>query len=294
MWRGCKHPRHTRRVIMNKLALLIDARNVLYRAIYAVRADRRHDIKYHYLVVLLRQFASWIRDHDPTSVHVFWDAPRATVWRRAALKTYKDRSNSQYVEDISEDLATTTEAATELFQFLNIRQYSRKQMEADDLIYAAATVLHPQKSIIISTDSDLLQIPFMFNSASVFDPRKSEFAAIPDHHPAMMKSIVGDKSDAIDGYYGIGPKKGTMLLENPNHLQEFLDFKGREIYHRNLLLTDLSLCPRLLANKLYVQRTIAEPVVFDKSKIAELIKKHKLLGLDSEYVNIIPLFSKLS
>lgn len=279
---------------MNKLALFVDARNVLYRAIYAVRADRQHEVKYHYLVVFLRQFATWMRAHNPTSVHVFWDAPRATVWRRAALKTYKDRSTSNYVEDISQDLATTTAAAMELFEVLNVRQYSRKQMEADDLIYAAATVLHPNKSIIISTDSDLLQIPFLFHSASVYDPKKAQFATVPDHHPAMMKSIVGDKSDSIEGYHGIGPKKGTMLLENPAHLQEFLDMKGRDRYHRNLLLTDLSLCPRLFANKLYVQKIMAEPVKFDKSKISELIRKHKILGLDSEYANLIPLFSKLS
>jgi len=278
---------------MSKLSLLIDARNVLYRAIYAVRADRQHEIKYHYIVALLRQFANWIRTHNPTSVHVFWDAPRETVWRRAALNTYKNRSSNNFIEDISEDLARTTEIATELFQYLNVRQYSRKQMEADDLIYAAAVNLHPNKSIIISTDSDLLQVPFVLNSCSVYDPRKMEFSKVPDHHPAMMKSIVGDKTDVIDGYYGIGPKKGALLLENPRHLQEFLNLKGRDIYHRNLLLTDLSLCPKILANRLYVQKVMAQDVIFDKSKIAELILKYKILGLDSEYANLIPPFNKL-
>lgn len=279
---------------MNKLALFIDARNVLYRAIYAIRADNRHDVKYHYLVMLLRQFTSWIKTHKPQSVHVFWDAPRETVWRRVSLPTYKNRSTSQYVEDISEDLAITTTAAMELFDVLNVRQYFRKQMEADDLIYAAAVLHHPNRSIIVSTDSDLTQIPFMYSSASVYDPKKMEIVPVSDHHPAMMKSIVGDKADSIDGYYGIGPKKGQMLLENPKYLQEFLELKGREIYHRNLLLTDLSLCPRLLANKLYIQKIMAKPVVFDKHKIAEIIVKHKIIGLNSEYANIVPFFSKLS
>lgn len=280
---------------MNKVALLVDARNILYRAIYSMRADRQQEIRYHYLVAVLRQLATLVRMHSPTSLHIFWDAPRSTVWRRAILETYKNgRNNNQYVEDIAQDLIATTDAAMELFQFMNVRQYSRKQMEADDLIYAAVSILHPNKSIIISTDSDMTQIPFMFNSSSVFDPRKAEFVQIPEHHPALMKSIVGDKSDSIEGYHGIGPKKGTMLLENPRHLQEFLELKGRDRYHRNMLLTDLSLCPKLLANKLFIQKTIAEPVKFDKSMISELIRKHKILGLDSEYANIMPLFSKLS
>jgi len=276
-----------------KLSILVDARNVLYRAIYAARITNQYDVKYHYLVILLRQFVNWMGKFKPTSVHVFWDAPRDTVWRRTVLKTYKNRQQSQYVDDISEDLALTTAAAMELFKYLNIRQYIRKQMEADDLIYAAATMLHPYKSIIISTDSDMMQIPFTFNSSSVYDPRKAVEVPIPKYHPALMKSIIGDKADSVDGYYGIGPKKGIMLLENPHHLQEFLELKGRNIYHRNLLLTDLSLCPRLLANKIYIQKTMAESVSFDKGMILETVKKYKLLGLDSEYANLIPPFSKL-
>lgn len=274
-------------------ALLVDARNALYRAIYAVKADRRHAVKYHYVVALLRQFVGWIREYNPESIHVFWDAPRSTVWRRKILDSYKDRSTSTYVEDISQDLKDSTEAATELFKYLNIRQYSRKQMEADDLIYAAAILRHPKKSIIISTDSDMTQIPFMFNSCVVYDPSKMIEVEIPRHHPAMMKSIVGDKADCIDGYYGIGPKKGAALVENVVALQQFLDIKGRDTYHRNLLLTDLSYCPRIMANKLYVQRVMAEPVLFDKVGISDTTRKYKILGLDIEYANIIPPFTKL-
>lgn len=278
---------------MSKIHVFIDAKNLLYRAIYATKFDNRYEVKYHAVVIFLRQLVGILNKIHPTSMHIFWDAPRETVWRKKILPTYKNRDNSNYVEDISQDLKTCTEVANELFKCINLRQYYRDAMESDDLIYAATTVVHPDKSVIISSDSDLTQIPFVFDSSCVFDPKDLTPVPRPKLSPVMMKSVVGDKSDHIPGYYGIGPKKGAMLVENINHLIEYIDFKGHEVYYRNLLLTDLSLCPKLLANKVYIQRVMSSSVSFDKDQIAKLITKHKIIGLDSEYANIIPCFQKL-
>ncbi len=227
-------------------ALFVDARNALYRAIYASKMSARrsgHANRYHYFVVFLRQMASWINRYKPSSMHVFWDAPRKTVWRRKALETYKDRSKSTYVEDISEDLFKTTNIAKAMLKHMGVRQYERAEMEADDLIYAATAVYHPKESVIISTDSDLVQIPFSFKSSVVFDPHKSQVMDVPNYSPVQQKALAGDKSDSIDGYRGIGPVKSKALVSDPVALQEFLTDRGRNIFHRNLLLIDLALVP---------------------------------------------------
>jgi 5'-3' exonuclease len=273
--------------------LLIDARNALYRAIYAVKADRRHDVKYHYFTILMRQLNRWMNTFRPSAVHVFWDAPRSTVWRRQGLETYKDRSTSQYVEDISEDLKMTTEVAQEFFAAMNVRQYSRRCMEADDLIYAATTVLHPMPTVIVSSDSDMIQIPFTFASSKQYDPGKKEEVEVPDVNPVWQKALTGDKADSIDGYYGIGPKKSAALLEDHRELRQFLESKGSKIFYRNQLLIDLSLCPRLLHNKVYVQRRLSEPIKFCAKTINDLIMKHKVNGLLQEYNDLVPPFQRL-
>ena len=273
--------------------LLVDARNAIYRAVYAVRADHRPGVKYHYFVALLRQMTNWMNRLRPTSVSVCWDAPRATVWRRAALQTYKDRSDSNYVEGLAEDITLTTEVAREFFRVMNVRQLSRKQMEADDLLYAAVSVLHPKKSIIVSTDSDMVQIPYRFSSCSVFHPVEMEEVPVPCCNPAHLKALMGDNADSIDGYYGIGPKKGQALLENPTDLQEFLKLKGAKTFHLNLLLIDLGMCPRILANTLYAQRALAEPVTFDKGEINKLIMQHKVNGLQQEFADLVLPFKNL-
>lgn len=277
---------------MSKPALLIDARNALYRAIYAVKADRRHNVKYHYFVVFLRQITTWMNKHRPDSVHIFWDAPRETVWRRLVLETYKTRVASTYVEDISADLAMTTNVAKEFFKVMGVRQYDRKQMEADDLIYAASIDIHPKPSIIVSTDSDMIQIPYLLASSSVYNPKKQEIVKVPECNPVLQKALAGDKADSIDGYYGIGPVKSAALLEDNNTLRNFLDTKGRRLFQRNMLLIDLSLCPRLLANRIYVQKVLSREVTFDKDAIDELIKKHKVIGFQTEYTDLtIPFMS---
>lgn len=271
--------------------LLIDARNAIYRSIWAIKADRS-DVKYHSFTILLRQLTRWMNLFNPSSVHIFWDAPRNTVWRRKILKTYKDRPANPY-SDISEDLRIVTDVAQEFFTYMNVRQYSKPEMEADDLIYAATSVLHPQESIIISSDSDMIQIPFYFSSSKQYDPGKKITVEVPLINPAVQKALVGDKSDMIEGYNGIGPKKSAVLLESHTALREFLNNNGSEVFHRNLLLIDLSLCQKLLQNRIYVQKRLSNPTSFAPEDIRKLIIKHKVNGLLQEYSDLIPPFESL-
>ena len=277
---------------MSNVHLLIDARNVLYRSIWAIKADRS-EVKYHCFTIFLRQLTRWMNLFNPSSVHVFWDAPRNTVWRRKILKTYKNRVANQYSGDISEDLRIATEVAQEFFSIMNVRQYSRSTMEADDMIYAATSVLHPNESIIISSDSDMIQIPFYFSSSKQYDPSKKSIVDVPKHNPAIQKALVGDKSDIIEGYNGIGPKKSAILLESHASLRKFLDDNGSDIFNRNLLLIDLSLCQQLLHNRLYVQKRLSKATRFSGKEINELIIKHKVNGLLQEYNDLIPPFEQL-
>ncbi len=273
-------------------ALLIDARNVLYSAVYAGLNDRQ-STRYHFFVILLRQLASLINIKRPRSVHIFWDAPRETLWRRGVLATYKDRSDSNYVEGLVEHLATTTKVAQDFFQHMNVRQYSRPNMEADDLLYAAVTLLHPQPNVIVSSDSDMMQMAYRYSSCTVYSPSEKANRLVPTVNPAHLKALMGDVADSIDGYYNIGPVRGKALLEDLTALREFLRIKGAEIYHRNLLLIDLSFCPRVLANTVYVQQQFSKPVKYSKDDINRLIMVHKVNGLQAEFPNLVLPFKNL-
>lgn len=279
----------------SELALLVDARNAMYRAVYAGLSDRTDRPKYHFFVIFLRQIVSWMNIKRPSSVHVFWDAPRETVWRRKVLATYKDRSTSNYVEGLAEHMAKTTAVAQDILKFMGVRQYNRKAMEADDLIYAAVSLMHPKKTCIVSNDSDMSQIPFRFSSCGIFKPDglSGEDVITPDVNPAHLKALVGDKADTIPGYNQIGPVKGTAMLQDHAALAEYLAIKGSATYRRNLALIDLAMCPWLLSNTFYVQKVLAEKVVWDKSEINKSIMHHKINGLQQEFSDLVLPFKSL-
>lgn len=268
---------------MPGLHLLIDGRNCAYRSIYA-----NQDHKYHSFVVMLRFIKGWINQFKPSEVHIFWDAPRHTVWRRQILEEYKERDTHKQLpgRNVVDELAAVQAAARDLFNVMNVRQYSRKSQEADDLIYAACRNLYPQEVIVVSSDGDFTQIPYYMPNAKLWEPRKGKWVETPKFNPVIQKCLAGDNSDKIDGYDGIGPVHSTRMAGDAKELSEFLAKNERVTYLRNMMLIDLALCPHLLANQMYVAKKLVTPIQFDKKEIIRLMGVHKLNGLFQEYEKI--------
>ena len=278
-------------------ALLVDARNLMYRAIFANKKGQNQgqSQNLHHFTVMLRFMTSWIERFKPSSVNVFWDARRDTLWRRKVYPGYKLRDESKYSVDIKDDLIYTQAAAKDIFRFLGVRQFDKKCMEADDLIYAACKVLAPAPVVVCSSDSDYQQVSFRMQHVKCFDPMEQKFSEAVDYDPAIAKALAGCKTDVVPGYTGIGPVHSVRLARCLNDRLEFLraerpiykarqsDESGPSIFIRNLLLVDLSLCPDLLKNQLYVQHILGYKPVFDKSQAMELAHHHKVNGLMTEF-----------
>ena len=63
--------------------LLIDGKNCIYRAIYAGLSDKKFvEKKYHPAVIFFRFITSYVYQYRPKNVHIFWDAPKETLWRK--------------------------------------------------------------------------------------------------------------------------------------------------------------------------------------------------------------------
>lgn len=274
--------------------LLVDAKNLLFRAVYACVAERAYrEATTHSVVVFLKQIIQAINATKATSVLIFWDAPRKEVWRRSILETYKDRSTSEYVMNATEELENAMAMLKELLQYMNCRQFERPKMEADDLIYAAVQVAHPQDTVVVSTDSDMLQIPYMFNSCKVYNPKLKEFLPMPQLNPVLMKSIIGDTSDSIPGYRGIGPKRGADIVSEPGGINSFLQKQDPKIFYRNLSLIDLSLCPSLLSNKVYMIKNLHSSIQFNNSAIINVVQKYNVAQLLKDHLQVVKPFEKM-
>lgn len=268
--------------------LLIDAKNIVYRSILSNNGE-----KYHHVTIFMRQLSSWVKKYKPTSVAVAWDAPRKSTWRRNILETYKDRGELINQRDISKDISITMQALKELLDNINVRQLYKDKMEADDLIYAAVSVIHPEKSVIVSSDGDMLQIPYKYHSCKVFNPFKKQEMPRPEISPVMQKALVGDNSDRISGYRGIGPKKSEQILESFENLNNFLSDNDKSIFYKNLLLIDLSLNPKLMNNKVYVMKELSSDIKYNDVEVNKLIMKYRIKGMLNELNDLIPCFKNL-
>lgn len=281
--------------------LLIDGKNTAYRALFAARGNpefRRSG--YHPFVVWLRFVHVWLEKFKPVSCHVFWDCPKNEVWRKKVLSEYKDHRDTMvhYEDDVQEQMASMIGAATDILQYMGVRQYIRAGQECDDLIFSACRLLNPGKAdttrvIVVSSDSDFLQLQWHMPHVSCYLPKDGKFADQPDCDPAIQKALSGDKADNVDGFRGIGPVKSRQLTSNPTKLLEFLESVDKRKFKRNLALIDLSLNPHALSNQLYVMDIMSKSVIFDRGKIQDFSVKHHANGMMSEYTRVAVAFKHL-
>jgi len=276
--------------------LLIDGRNAAYRTLFAGLGDQRFAKSgYHMFVIWMRFAHTWLEKFNPQSIHVFWDCPGHHVWRNKIFNEYKDGRGYDHPEvNIPDEINKICSTADALLKYMNHRTYIKDNQEADDLIYSFCRVTYPQESIIISSDTDMSQISWWMPNVKCFDPRKKKFIEHDGCNPAVQKALVGDKSDNIEGYRGIGPVKGKKLASDLCKLSKFLDENGSGAFKKNLSLIDLSHNPYKVSNDMYIVKQLSEEPIFDKSKIMSSILEHKVRGLQAEYPRIVSPFKQVT
>lgn len=276
--------------------LLVDGKNTAYRAYFATRGNREFaENGYHPFVAWLRFTGVWIQKFKPSSIHVFWDCPKNDVWRKKILTEYKNNRDGShaYESDVVTAISKIEAASMALLPLMNTRVYRKEGQEADDLIYSASRLVAPHKGIIISSDSDMIQIPWFMSHTKQYDPKTNEFVPIPDANPIWQKALKGDEADNIEGYRGIGDVKGRQIALQAKTVREFLDVRGDQEFRRNLALIDLSLNPARLSNELYILRTMSQDVVFDKAQINAKVMELKVHGLNADFPRTVLPFKQL-
>jgi len=295
---------------MSETHLLIDAKNMLYRAIFVAKSDVAFKQTGHHVINIVLHFICHLyRLFEPTQIHIFWDTERETIWRRDLIPSYKNqRQDDEHINKVENDLLDLIKISIDLFKVIGVKQYYRIRMEADDLIYAFCRLNKKSAIVIVSSDGDLKQISYDYPNVSIHNPlSKKELEPVPKIDPVLYKVFCGDKSDNIDGYYGIGDVKSRVLCEDLNKRMEFLESKkaiikrkgekvwvGDAKFRENMRMIDLSLCPYLVDNMLYIAKNQIKPAKFNLKEIRKIISKYKLRGVTADIPRYITPLKKLS
>ena len=281
--------------------ILVDTLNLAMRVRYGMRSPDMDTTVGLAIHVMLNAIKKVWNQFDADHV-VFLLEGRS--WRKDAYVPYKanrkELANARTPEEVADD-KQFFEAIDQFIQFLNEKTNAsvirNPQAEADDLI-ARWIHLHPEDNhVIVSTDSDFLQLlasnvkifngiaGLLYTHQGVWDKqgdvatdKKGLPMQVPNPEWLLFEKIMrGDDSDNVmSAYPGVRKKRLQEAFDNRHHqgyawnnlmLSRWTDHMGQEIlvrdsYERNRSLIDLTAQPQELKDKFddTITQTVNVPV----------------------------------
>lgn len=263
------------------------------------------------LLVFFRKLHKHFKKFDGNFVFI-WDNENSHEWRQQIYPNYK--CGRDYETDLLwKILFENIEEIKKVLSSYPTAQVNVKGLEADDLMYLYSKLLSEINNVvIISSDSDLIQIAQEFKNIKIFHPIKDVYVKIPkDYNIAHYKAIKGDTSDDIDGIKGFGEKKSLKAaqeLTNGKSIEKILEesvpkkkekdaqkiiSENKKIFERNMMIIKIGNNPNI--NDSYFINTSEIKNLTSKINLKSIQKfyfKHNLISLLEEFGNISNIFAK--
>ncbi len=283
---------------LNDHILVVDGMNTLIRSFSLLKAMNPAGAHIGGLVGFLRSLGYITRIFDPTRVIIVWDGKGGSTNRQNINPNYKaQRANSRIThwglydtkQEETEALIGQLLRTREYLECLPIQQMVLEKLEADDImawIAKKASHSNVKKCTIVSSDKDFLQL--IDGTVEVYAPVKKklftkdnifeELKVLPENYN-IVKALVGDNSDNLQGVKGLGIK--TIVSQFPKLLTEITDLEyifktaeekleGKKIFAKiihnwdkvltNFELMDLHITSLDDKEKEYVNMVLKEPI----------------------------------
>ena len=123
-------------------------------------------------------------------------------------------------------------------EFIPFITVKHDDYECDDVINFLATNKHSNdETIIVSSDTDFIQS--ISENTQLYNPVKKDFISQKDFNYVHWKALVGDKSDNIQGFKGIGDKRAQKLLLDKDMLNDFLIKEdNQDKFNKNIFMIE--------------------------------------------------------
>jgi len=130
-----------------------------------------------------------------------------------------------------------------LLQYLPVTIARAAEYECDDVIASLCNNLSSEQLIIVSNDSDYLQVLQKgYSNCKVYNSIKKEYMIAPEYPYVPWKCLNGDKSDNIPSL--LTPKKALQTITNPDLLAKFLSLEeNRAKFNINRQLIEFQSVP---------------------------------------------------
>jgi hypothetical protein len=237
--------------------------------IYNQPMDRKwskEDLLRHMILTSLQSYRNKFKDKYGDETIVACDS---NSWRKEFFEYYKakrkkDRDAAD--QDWSEIFDIFNKIAQEIKQHLPWKTITVKGAEADDIIGVLCRHIK-EKIIIISPDKDFVQLQRNSN-VSQFSPQQKKF--IKEANPENFYRELVIKGDSGDGIPNIFSKDNVLitegirqtpirkeklkeLVDNFEHIQNFLTKEQAKWFDRNLKCIDLRFTPSEIEEKIIME-----------------------------------------
>lgn len=210
-----------------KLNLIIDFNNAVHRA-RAGFSRGEHHVTYTFMLMLRKMVSNF----KPDRVYIVKEGKARA--RRELFEEYKANR-----ESAPDDFWRQHSEILDLVSHMPVHVIRHPERECDDTIAHLCKVAHSREEcVIISSDSDFIQLlDTSSDRVKLYNPIKDEYVQPVIYNYVEWKALVGDGSDNIPGFKGIGPKRAEKLLSDPSLLEEFLsDGDKKNLFERNISL----------------------------------------------------------
>lgn len=285
--------------------LIIDGNNLIHRCYHQFKSMRTTKGTLTSIIFgtpyVLR---SLIVTHRPTRVCVVFDGSRSKR-RLEILPGYKDRVRRDDFD--SNNFYEQKETTQKLLKYLGLDVFIHPTEEADDIIYLLARK-HSRKGpvVIVSADKDFDQL--INKRISIWNPHKKE--RITHQNCLKLKgytpeqcvdylSLLGDKSDCIPGYKGVGEKTALKFLNEVGSIYNFLNNKSikfridrevlAELYKINRELIDIKYFVR--KNRIKLKDTNITRGKFNEKEVRFICADYEINTIQSK--DVLKIFKRL-
>ena len=238
-----------------KRVLLVDGNNILHQSFHKFEKLKSTDGKPSGAIFgFFKSLHMYIDRFQPNDVYITFDNGHSPL-RDKLLPEYKEhRQNISYDR---ESLFAQKAVIMKILRMLRIKYLFDKNnstgFEGDDLLaYLYFKKISKECLVtIVSSDKDFNQL-LTTDRVKIFNPRKEEYVrqtnceslfGYTPYETVDYLSLVGDSSDDIPGFPGIGPVKARNFLDRWQSIAKYLelnaDAKMKEVYERNKQLIDL-------------------------------------------------------
>jgi len=289
--------------------MLIDGLNLFFRNFSVINAVNSNGAHIGGLGGFFRSLGALTRQIQPTQIIVVFDGIGSSTNRKNIIPEYKSNRNVTRVtkhelfDNIEEEDDAKYDQIVRIIEYLTtlpVKVITLPNVEADDVIAYMSEKL-PQspeeRAFIVSSDKDYLQL--VTDQVIVYRPIEKEFFTtdvvrkkfgLDPSNFILMKTLMGDASDALPGIKGLGLGKLFKLFpELATHdltFDDILDISEAKmdehvIYAR--ILQDVE----MLENK-YKIMDLSNPMMTDEDKlyVDEFIKHTDLQLHAKEFIKM--------